>query len=635
MNYAWGGTIAILRVLPVEKLMQEITEGYRSNFGSEPSDTEQGSWEKSIPALLQVLDDSTFDDLQVIIELQMPVGAERADVLLLGGSPEAPKGLIIELKQWSSVSVVPATQEVEVGGIGLQRHPSIQALNYKGKLYFFNSVMHGYDLKTVVFLHNATEEDKEQLIRVARAWVDEAPILIGTPEDMEKLRNLVHEHLLPCNLPQDEYHRIGSAPYRQSQQLFDLIRKYGKQIVRNAEKALAATGMGLTEEQARIQNEVIRALDNEEEELAYIVQGAPGSGKTLLAVSLLLKALARRKKTILALRNNRLQAVLRQVLDDVYPGASGCMMYFEPRHGVGIAQYSGPPVDLLITDEGQRMRQETIPKVFKMASVVVVFLDETQRLNPPEQGTVRNFSNAARESGRKFEVYSLNSMVRCIGGGSYQRWVELLLSHPEKHEDLCLFKQLWRERYSFEVCASIKELLERLIEARSRANRVALVASFTESPGSYSAVKHPDNLRIGYPFTSGFDLYKGTNVSIPWLMKPNEYKAYWLAGQSNKLEKVASIYGAQGFESDYVGVVWGRDLVYRKGHWELGDPNVCYDRIDGLITGRRGNHRWSEEALELVLNRYRIFLTRGIKGTFLICEDEETREYFLGLAKGC
>ena len=115
-------------------------------------------------------------------------------------------------------------------------------------------------------------------------------------------------------------------------------------------------------------------------------------------------------------------------------------------------------------------------------------------------------------------------------------------------------------------------------------------------------------------------------------MRPQEYKAYWLGGQSNKLEKVASIYGAQGFESDYVGVIWGRDLVFRNGRWQLGDPNVCYDRIDGLIRGRKGEHRWDAGALELVLNRYRIFFTRGIKGTFLFCEDEETKEYFLKLA---
>lgn len=631
MACAWDGTVAELRqLLKNGSLLEKVTEGYRSNFGLESTDTERASWLQSIPALLEILDDPAFDDLQVIIELQMPVGAERADVVLIGGASDARKGLIVELKQWSSVSVMTDTREVEVGGIGLQQHPSIQALNYKGKLHFFNAAMHSYDLKAVVFLHNADARDKEQLTNVAPDWVAEAPIFTGEPSDREELTDLIRAHLLPCHLPPDEHRHVCQAPYRQSRHLFDLIRAHGQQIAQNAEKALATTGMGLTAQQARIKNDVLRALDAGEEK-TFIVQGAPGSGKTLLAVSLLLKALERGKKTILALRNNRLQAVLRQVLDEVYPGASGCMMYFEPRRGVGIAQYSGR-VDFLIVDEGQRMEKRIMPQVLQKAPLSVIFLDETQRLNPPEQGTIQNFRETAESLGRKPQVYSLPAMVRCSGGEPYQQWVEMLLSEPERHEELRLSGQTWREHYSFAVCASIEELLERLITLRSQANRVALVASFTESPGNYSGVSHPDNLRIGYPLTSGFDLYKNSNITIPWLMKPNEYKAYWLGGQSNKLEKVASIYGAQGFESDYVGVVWGRDLVYRNGKWQLGDPNICYDRIDGLITGRRGNHRWSGGALDLVLNRYRIFLTRGIKGTFLFCEDEETRNYFSSLA---
>jgi hypothetical protein len=407
--------------------------------------------------------------------------------------------------------------------------------------------------------------------------------------------------------------------------LFDLIRNHGQQIARNAEKALAATGMGLTDQQSQIKDAVLKALDGNKE-VTFIVQGAPGSGKTLLAVSLLLMALERRKHTILALRNNRLQAVLRQVLDEVYPGASGCMMYFEPRGGRGIAQYDGYE-DVLIIDEGQRMEKRIMPDVLSKARLSVIFLDETQRLNPPEQGTIQNFKDTARALGRDTQTYVLDAMVRCRGGVSYQNWVEMLLSEPGRIPELRASMRTWQEKYLFESFATMEEMLARLKELRSGENRVALVASFTESPGNSSSSSHPDNLRVGYPLTSGFNLYKNSHLHVPWLMRPSEYQAYWLGGQSNNLDKVASIYGAQGFESDYVGIIWGRDLVYRYGMWQLGDPNVCYDWIDRLIIKRGRNHSWSEGAEQLVLNRYRIFLTRGIKGTLLFCEDEETGNY--------
>ena len=157
-----------------------------------------------------------------------------------------------------------------------------------------------------------------------------------------------------------------------------------------------------------------------------------------------------------------------------------------------------------------------------------------------------------------------------------------------------------------------------------------MVASFTESPGN-SKVTHPDNLRIGHPLTSGFDIYRDTDHEIPWLMTASHYRQFWIDRRSDDLDRVASIYGTQGFESDYVGVIWGRDLLFRDGHWELGDPNISYDAIDRLITGRKGNRRWNEEALTLLINRYRIFLSRGIKGTLVYCEDDETRQHLLRL----
>ena len=41
-----------------------------------------------------------------------------------------------------------------------------------------------------------------------------------------------------------------------------------------------------------------------------------------------------------------------------------------------------------------------------------------------------------------------------------------------------------------------------------------------------------------------------------------DYAPFWVCGDSNKLESCASVYGAQGFEADYTGVIWGRDLVW-------------------------------------------------------------------------
>lgn len=271
-----------------------------------------------------------------------------------------------------------------------------------------------------------------------------------------------------------------------------------------------------------------------------------------------------------------------------------------------------------------------MPVTLSRAPVVAVLLDETQRLNPPEQGTVENFGRAAAEVGKSLEPRTLSAALRCRGGEPYHQWLEELLEQP--HEALTsLQRQPWREAYYVGFCRSVEELRDRLGLLRDATHaKVALVASFTESPGFKERAAHPDNVRVGWPLSSGFDIYKDSQVSLRWLMQDTEYANYWMSGRSNQLDRVASIYGAQGFESDFVGVIWGRDWVLNDGLWELGPPDVCYDTTDGLV--RRGKGRqWSPEAPELVRNRYRIFLTRGIRGTLVFFEDEATRSKVLSL----
>ena len=184
--------------------------------------------------------------------------------------------------------------------------------------------------------------------------------------------------------------------------------------------------------------------------------------------------------------------------------------------------------------------------------------------------------------------------------------------------DLGLDTQPWQSNYNFQTRDRIEELVDSLAVLHQGAGRpgVALVAAFTESR---------DNLRVGFPLHSGWAGYAESNVSIRWLMKPQEYVRFWVRGECNRLDSAASIYGAQGFESDYVGVIWGRDLVLRNAGWELGDPAICYDTIDGLIEIRSGIRYWCDGALTFIKNRYRILLTRGILGTLVFCEDTETR----------
>ena len=102
-----------------------------------------------------------------------------------------------------------------------------------------------------------------------------------------------------------------------------------------------------------------------------------------------------------------------------------------------------------------------------------------------------------------------------------------------------------------------------------------------------------------------------------------------------KIKNCASIYGTQGFEVDYAGFIWGRDFVIRNGKWEIGShcedfPSVARpDTLKYLIEQEADDPVKKEIAMTLLKNRLRIFLSRGIKGTYVFCEDDETRKFLI------
>jgi len=92
------------------------------------------------------------------------------------------------------------------------------------------------------------------------------------------------------------------------------------------------------------------------------------------------------------------------------------------------------------------------------------------------------------------------------------------------------------------------------------------------------------------------------------------------ASDPNGIDQVGCVYTAQGFEFDYVGVIFGLDLVYDfdKGRW-LGNKNESEDYVV---------KRSKDKFLKLVKNTYRVLLSRGMKGCYVYFMDKDTERFF-------
>jgi hypothetical protein len=172
--------------------------------------------------------------------------------------------------------------------------------------------------------------------------------------------------------------------------------------------------------------------------------------------------------------------------------------------------------------------------------------------------------------------------------------------------------------FDFRIVGNVREL-DRLIHERGGEGSTArLVAGFCwpwSDPDDAGELE-PD-VRVG-------------EWSMPWnanagarRLAPDIPKSDFWASDPGGIEQVGCVYTAQGFEFDYVGVIFGPDLVYRpmEGGWH-GQRDESHDRVV-----RRGVTE--AEFTRYVKSTYRVLLTRGLRGCYVYFMDAPTRDFFL------
>lgn len=571
------------------------------------------------------LENKNLGNIYCIFEYQLPFSDERIDLILIGKKNDKPTALVFELKGWTKIDQINRFT-VKVGN-QIYQNPELQIKNYLGKLKYTHSASTEYEFKGFLWFYNLDRNSNLE-IDTTTYYRDEISRIA------KDISNLVDA---PINY--DDLKKFIEGQYIQSTRLFDAIRLSLTNFQQDVINALSTHGFGLTESQSKLINEILEAIKSGNKK-AFFIQGSAGSGKTYLALILLfeiIKNFGNNKNNYtnlvaLGYRNNRLINVLRNLFNFYKTtGLSSVLKYYSTGNNNGLAEGNpqNPHYKVVIYDEAQRMTKENISIALQRGDITVFFYDENQILNADEDGWRANFICIAKKLRIPFEEKQLNGVYRVKGGKEYHEFIENLLN--EKNPNISF------KNYEFKIFNCIEQMLHELRDKVSNNHKVALVASFTESPGDWQnrTYKNDKNRRVGYRLYSGFEHYKNSNVEIYWLMdEKTQYPEFWIDGKCNELTHCASIYGCQGFEADFIGLIWGRDFVWRDGEWVTGDG--CMDNIGGqkslknLMDKESVNYN-PQLAKRLLINRYRIFLTRGILGTYIYCEDEETRDYLKSL----
>jgi hypothetical protein len=270
-----------------------ITESFARRTGGTVSRNEVRAWKESLLQMAKVLNDEDIPhDSGVAIEYKIPQTSKRVDFILTGmGADQNPNVIIVELKQWSEA------QRTDKDGIILARrggrachpersegspgpHRSYQAWSY-ALLQGFNEAVYdgGLALKPCAYLHNY-ESDNVIDHEWYAPYIEKAPLFLKGEPERARLRNFIKQYVKHGDKANLIY-QIENGRIRPSKMLVDSL---GRMLKGNQEFVLI-DDQKVVYESAR----AIAKAASADKKQVVIVQGGPGTGKSVLAINLLVE----------------------------------------------------------------------------------------------------------------------------------------------------------------------------------------------------------------------------------------------------------------------------------------------------------------------------------------------------------
>lgn len=571
------------------------------------------SWHNSMKFMRDIVDDRDIDDnVQIAIEYNIPQTSKRVDFIIIGSDEKGIDNIVIvELKQWTKAEKVDDDMHFSVRTFvandnRIVCHPSYQAYSYSRFISNYSQEVQDNNIHLVpcAYLHNYLSKYKPALAAdIYKEWYTSAPFFIM--DEVQPFIDFVKKHITKKSSKGDLLYLIDHGRIKPSKSLQDAMAT----MVRN--EPLFA----LLDEQAVCFDMCVRTMLKcleDHKKRTVIIQGGPGTGKSVLAVNLLLHYLLCNCNAAYVTKNSApRQAFLSILSGNRADGiADICHLFRSP------FRLSGVPAngyDCLIVDEAHRLVKkmygdwggENQVKECINASLLSIFmLDEDQAVTTKDIGSIEEITKWCKELGSSVimrEETKLVSQFRCNGSDAYIQFINNLLQRNKETINVPLTEL----NYDFRVFDDASQMREALREKNAN-NKARMVAGYCYD---WNVKHHRGNIDISLP--GGFEAKWNLENDKIWAINPKSF------------EEVGCIHTAQGLEFDYVGVLIGKDLLYRDGQVTTDKSAISPDdNTSGIRTAPEDN------AKRLILNTYKTLLTRGQKGCFVYCEDEELREYF-------
>ncbi len=607
------------------KLPDKLKTAFENYYLRNANPREVTAWTNSLRVLKDAIEYASLRDNAIVVEYELPYSTRRIDCMLFGNADGGHGNVIlIELKQWEKVKDTEIEETVltfVAGRDRLEPHPSCQVREYHYYIKDFVSLFEEkppVSLSSCSYCHNYSinQTDPVLLLPKYNEVLKEFP-LFGK-EDVDKFSTYLKERLSGGG-GLELLNRFATSNIRPTKKLLEHTSKTikGEKVFHLIDEQLVAYNA--------ILNRAKHATKSSRKSV-IIIRGGPGTGKSVIALNVIAELLDKNKDLSIfhATGSAAFTSTLRKI---VGTRAAKLFKYFNSFSSKMIKENE---IDVLVCDEAHRIRKTSnsrytkaiyrsdmpqIDELIRAAKVTIFFIDDYQVVRPDEIGSTKLIKETAQKLGINDENvfdFELQTQFRCSGSDGYMNWIDNTLDVRET-DHLYLTKN---EKMDFKIFDS-PQALYNAIKAKNaeKENSARLVAGFCwpwSNPNPDGTLK--EDVVIG-DFRMTWEAKNDAAKLAPGIPRASLW-AYDPKG----VAQVGSIYTIQGFEFDYVGVIFGPDLVYNTNDkkW-VGNPKGSADP-----QLRKKNI----EFLKYVKSVYRVLLTRGMKGCYIYFMDKDTENFF-------
>ena len=590
-----------------DKIEQKVYE----RLHKRTAESEYNSWKNSMQYMYHVMmSPKIADDCRVAIEYRIPNSNKRVDFIICGEDDcRRESAVVIELKQWQNVEKVESKEAIVKtqlhGHLVETTHPSYQAWSYVSMIEDYNEDVRNYKirLKPCAYLHNYKKRENDDLKDSCyKYYTDKAPVFVKG--EVDALADFISKYVKRGN-PDVLYH-IENGRIVPSKSLQDSLTSM---LDGNREFTL------IDDQKVVFERALEVAKNVSDQKMVYIIHGGPGTGKTVLAINMLVSILNLDQNVMYITKNSAPREVYRKKLtagkyrkayvDNLFKGSGS------------FTESLKDDFDCLIVDEAHRLNEKSgmfqnlgenqIKEIMNAAKFSIFFVDDFQMVTTKDIGSTAEIKKWCEYFGAQVYEDTLISQFRCNGSDSYLSWLDNVLElNTEAVDD-------FDYDYDIRVLDSPEEVRQLILEKNKLNNKARMVAGYCW-----------DWIKNGKNDSNVHDVQIG-DFGMSWNLGSS---STWAIDEES-VNEIGCIHTCQGLEFDYVGVIIGDDLRY--------DDGIVTDffkraKTDQSIKGLKGQYKKDKEktleiADRIIKNTYRTLLTRGQKGCYIYCTDDSLRDY--------